>query len=216
MGVDDKTLIRVAAVDDHPVVLRGLSAASQGIGTHRLVCVTATVQDLLARRPTEVDVVLLDLNLRDGSRPRDNVVELLEAGARVLVYTEGGRAAWIADALRAGAHGLVLKSQPLEELARAVSAVAAGNHVISAEIAEIMRMDALLRPVLTPREEEALRLVALGLGNKQVATAMGITQDTVKDHLKHVRGKYEELGRRSGSRVELSRRAAEDGIIEQP
>lgn len=210
--------IRVAAVDDHPVMLRGLQAAATALsGRVSFVATAGTVGELLAdlrRAGCPADVVLLDLQLRDGSRPRDNVRLLREAGTRVLVYTEGDRRTWVADALRAGALGVVLKSQEVGELLGAIELVHAGQPVLSAEMAAVLQRDAALRPQLAPREQETLRHVAEGLADKQIATVMGIAEDTVKEYLKRIRAKYADLGRPAGSRVELHRRAVEDGYVE--
>lgn len=210
-----KEPIRVAAVDDHPVVLRGLQAAAKSSGGEfEFVGTAGTVSELLLGDPCAADVVLLDLHLRDSSRPGDNVRALREGGYLVLVYTEGSQPAWVADAMRAGAQGVVTKAEPEHELLAAIRCVHSGGTVLSAEMAHLLHLDARLRPQLAPREAEALRLVARGLADKQVARLMGISEETVKEYLKRVRQKYAAQGRPAGSRVELSRRAVEDGFFD--
>jgi two-component system nitrate/nitrite response regulator NarL len=204
--------IRVAAVDDHPVLLLGVMAATVATGEISFAGTAGTVDELLADRPA-ADVVLLDLLLRDSSRPRDNVQALIAAGYAVLLFTEGDRLAWIADAMRAGARGVVTKAQSPAKLLEGIKAVHAGDAVLTPEMAAALHRDSALRPRLTRREEEALRLVSRGLADKQAARAMDISEDTLKEYIKRVRAKYAESGRPAASRVELNHRAVEDGYV---
>ena len=179
----------------------------------QFVGTSSTVTDLLGA--WDVDVVLLDLRLGDNSRPRDNVRRLLAAGHRVLLFTEGDRDALIADAVEAGAQGVVLKSQADgDDLVRAIEEVAAGRLVMSPEVAVVLERDSLLRPRLSPRESETLRLLAQGLADKQIARMMDIGEATVKENLKRIRVKYLDRGRPAPSRVDLHQRALEDGYVE--
>ncbi|MBF4161814.1 LuxR C-terminal-related transcriptional regulator [Nocardioides acrostichi] len=204
---------RVAAIDDHPMMLYGLETyADEHPDRYTFVGHAASVADY-AGAGFEADVVLLDLQLGDGSRPRDNVRRLLALDAGVLVYTEGSRNAWVVDALQAGALGVVLKSEEREVLLDAISQVEAGLPVISHQMAEMVHAYERQRPRLARREEEALQLVAHGLTDRQAARAMGISEETLKEYLKRVRVKYADLGRPASSRVDLHRRAVEDGLI---
>lgn len=204
------------AVDDHAVMLTGIEAVARRHPDRiRFVGTARTVDEHLAGERPAPDVVLLDLRLDDHSRPRDNVRRLLEAGRRVLVFTEGDRQPMVVDAVEAGAQGVVLKSRAEEEdLVRAIEEVAAGRLVLSAEVAAVIEHDAFLRPRLAPRERETLRLLAQGLGDRQIAVMMDIGEATVKEHLKRIRGKYVERGRPARSRVDLHHRALEDGYVE--
>lgn len=204
--------IQVAAVDDHPVLLLGVVAATVATGEVSFAGTAGTVSELLADAPA-ADVVLLDLLLRDSSRPRDNVQALIAAGYDVLLFTEGDRVTWIADAMRAGARGVVTKAQSSARLLEAIRAVHAGETVLTPEMAAALHRDSVLRPRLTEREREALCLVGQGLADKQAARAMGIAEDTLKEYLKRIRAKYAESGRPAASRVELHHRATEDGYL---
>jgi len=207
--------IRVVAVDDHPVMLLGVQEAARRAGAPlRFVETAASVRDL--RTPAgEADVALLDLRLNDGSRPKDNVGALLARGLRVLVYTDGAHLAWMSDAVMAGAHGIVLKHQPVEVLVEAVTTVHAGEEYLSVELAEVLHESASLRPHLTDREIEVLTLLFRGMVTKQVARRLHCQESTVKEHLKRIRGKYAALGRSVSTRVELVQRAVEDGFVER-
>ncbi|KAJ1684406.1 hypothetical protein LUZ63_020161 [Rhynchospora breviuscula] len=139
----------------------------------------------------------------------------MEGGRRVLLFTEGDRGAMIADAIEAGAQGVVLKSQADgDDLVAAVEAVAEGQLVLSPEVAAVIERDAELRPRLSPRERETLRLLSQGLGDRQIATVMDISQATVKENLKRIRVKYVAHGRPAPTRVDLHQRALEDGYDE--
>lgn len=207
--------IRVVAVDDHPVMLLGIQeAARRSAAPLDFVETVPTVSELTVA-PGAADVALLDLRLGDGSRPRDNVERLLDLGLKVLVYTEGGYPSWMADAVMAGALGIVLKSQPVEQLVEAVSTVQSGEPYLSVELAEVLHNSVALRPQLTDREVQVLNLLYQGLVTKQVARKLELRESTVKEHLKRIRGKYTALGRSVSTRVELIQRAVEDGYVEQ-
>ena len=206
--------IRVGAVDDHPAILTGLRYALEDLDpTLCLTATAATVPELLARG-LQLDVVLLDLRLGDGSQPRDNVAALLAAGAQVVVYSEGSHRAAMDEAVRAGALGLLRKDEPVTVVAEALRAVAAGDPAGSAALAQLLHSDAPLHAHLSDREIEVLRLYAAGLPAKSVARRVGVHEVTAKEYLKRIRAKYAALGRPAGTRSELYARAIEDGILD--
>lgn len=174
-----------------------------------LVTMADTVANLLAQ-DSGCSVVLLDLRLGDNSRPRDNVRTLIEAGYSVLIFTDGARLSWVAEALASGAAGLVLKSEAPATLEDAILAVSRGDSWVSAEVAEVLVSSSNLRPHLTQREVQVLELLNRGLAAKQVARELGLAVATVNEHLKRIRSKYSELGRDAGNRVALLQRAEED------
>lgn len=222
MGSELAQPIRVAAVDDHPLILVGiehfLSRPHNNGRPVEFVATVASVHDLLdpAASYLPIDVVLLDIRLGDASRPRDNVTALRRAGCHVLVFTDGARTAWMADALAAGALGVVLKDQPADHLAEAISTVAEGETFLSPELARVLEDSPMLRPALSQREIDVLRGVASGLLTKQVARSLGLQESTVKEYIKRIRHKYDALGRSAATRVDLSKRAAEDGYLDRP
>jgi len=212
---ESSTRILVAGVDDRPVLLAGLTQLSDVAPRITYAASASSVEALLTSGAT-LDVVLLELSLADGSSPCENVAKLVAAGARVLVYTDGGRPELIADAVAAGALGVVLKSAPMEAVASAVITVHAGDPALTAEMADALARDAMLRPALSVRELEVLRALGLGLADKQIARLMGISEDTVKEYLRRIRAKYTERGRPAKSRVDLFRRSLEDGVSDNP
>jgi DNA-binding NarL/FixJ family response regulator len=212
---ESSSRISVAGVDDRPVMLAGLTKLSE-ISPRISYDASASTVDALLACGTPLDVVLLELSLADGSSPGDNVAKIVAAGPRVLIYTDGGRPSQIAAAVTGGALGVVLKSASLDAVADAVITVHGGLPALTAEMAEALARDALLRPALSERELEVLRSLGMGLADKQIARAMGISEDTVKEYLRRIRAKYTDRGRPAKSRVDLFRRSLEDGVSDNP
>lgn len=213
---DASPILAVAAVDDHPALLSGLRVelAELDPGLH-LVATASTVDELLSdpARPVP-DIVLLDLRLGDGSRPDENVTKLVERGSRVLVYTEGRQHTEALAALQAGAQGVLLKDRPVATVALALRAVAAGETLESAETAAALQVDESLTSHLSPQERRVLELYAGGMPARSVALRLGVTLETAKSYLKRIRAKYAALDRPAYTRMELYRRAVEDGVLD--
>ena len=206
----------VAIVDDHDAVRFGLKGACEEAGF--TFCGGAgTVGELLAQRqPLECDVVVLDLSLADGSNVENNVRSIIEAGAQVLVFSIADKAALVSAALRAGAAGVVKKSQSMAELMNNIQLVANGVYVNSPEAAAAIDADFNFKEQanLSPRERQVLGLYASGFALKQVAFELGVSYSTVKEHIDRVRSKYSSIGRPAGTKTELYLRAVEDGVID--
>ncbi|HEY7144159.1 MAG TPA: response regulator transcription factor [Streptosporangiaceae bacterium] len=207
--------IDVAAVDDHPIVRDGMASwlggGGQGI---RVVAVAPTVADLLAGPGRGAHVVLLDVDLGDGTSVEDNVSVIIEAGPAVLVLAASDKPASVRAAIRAGAAGYVLKSEQAGQVREAISVVAAGKDWISPRLAYIFATDdAPDRPELSPQETRALRLYATGMPMKAVARRMNISEETTKQYVGRVREKYARTGRAAPTKLDLYYRAVEDGHL---
>jgi len=127
MGVID-----VAAVDDHPLVLDSMAGWIMGAeGGIRVVGTAPTVGDLLAGPGRAADVVLLDLDLDDGSTVERNVADILAAGPAILVLSASDKPAAVRAAMRAGALGYVLKNEQIGQIRAAIKEAAAGRDWIS-------------------------------------------------------------------------------------
>ncbi|NAZ81753.1 response regulator [Kineococcus sp. R8] len=207
--------LRIAAVDDHPALLTGLRAELAALDPQlEFVATAGTVPGLLAAaRGTAVDVVLLDLRLGDGSTPAGNVTALLAAGWRVLVYTEGRQHDAALEALRAGAQGILLKDRPVATVAQALRSVADGDTLPSPETAAALQHAEDLTSHLSPQERRVLQLYAGGMPARSVALRIGVTHETAKSYLKRIRAKYAAVDRPAYTRMELYRRAVEDGVL---
>lgn len=208
-------VIDIAAVDDHPIILDSVaswvSAAGDGI---RVAGTAATVDALLAGPGRHAHVVLLDLDLGDGSTVERNVAAIGAAGPAVLVLSASDRPLAVRAAMRAGALGYVLKSEPTGQIRAAITEVAAGRDWISPSLAYIFATDdAPDRPALSEQERRALQLYATGMPMKSVARRMTISEETCKQYLGRVRAKYARAGRAAPTKLELYHRAVEDGHI---
>lgn len=205
--------VRVALVDDHQLVTVGFAQSLRSLQDIEVVAVAATVADLqLRERP--IDLVVLDLRLADGSSPMANIRAIQAAGARVIVLTAAEDAQLIRAAAREGVLGILRKSQPLGSLVDAIRDAAAGSTVATVEWAAALDSDAQLADAgLSPREREILALYASGEKAQRVAYLTGLSKSTVAGYVSRIRTKYASVGRPALTKVDLHRRAAEDGLL---
>lgn len=204
----------VAIVDDHEAVRLGLKAACQDAG-YEVVAQAATVPELLKelrRRPAQL--VVLDLSLGDGSSVTENVRAVLATGSAVLVHSIADRVAAVREALAAGAAGVIPKSSPMSTVLAAIDTVARGEVLNNLEWASAIEADHdFAKAALGRRERDVLHLYASGLPLKLVAVQLGIAHSTAREYLDRIRQKYVEVGRPAPTKVDLLRRAVEDGIL---
>ncbi|NJD26692.1 MAG: response regulator transcription factor [Chloroflexi bacterium] len=201
--------IRVALVDDHPVVIGGLQAALGSIDDVEIVGRGGTIAEgraLLAR--DDIDVVLLDVRLPDG-----NGIELVAQSSRddgpaVLILSSFETPQYVAAALRFGAMGFLLKTAPLDELVSAIRRVANGESLFTTEQ---VRQGRTGLAVLTQREREVLRLLLEGHSNDEIGRRIGAARKTVEKHLLHM---FHRFG--VASRTELAIRADREGWLDVP
>jgi len=207
-------MVQVAIVDDHESVRFGLSAACTAAG-YQVAASSATVDELVAALGSTVcDVVVLDLSLGDGSTVTDNVKRVQATGAAVLVHSIADRVASVREALAAGAAGVIPKSSPMSAVVSAIATVARGEVLNNLEWASAIDADGdFAKAQLGRRERDVLHLYASGLPLKAVAKELGIANSTAREYLDRIRVKYVELGRPAPTKVDLLRRAVEDGIL---
>lgn len=203
----DPRRIRVAIVDDHPVVRDGMAALLReypGIDIAGTAASIDLAEPLLD--PALVDVLLLDIRL--GQETGFQLLERHRDAARrpaVVVLTAFAQVEYAAAAHRLGAAALVLKTAPLPELVAAIRAAAVGEPVDDAP--GPWASD----PTLTTREQEIARLVVDGRSNDEIGAALAIATKTVEGHLGRV---FDRLG--IESRAELSARAVAEGWLDVP
>jgi DNA-binding NarL/FixJ family response regulator len=160
------------------------------------------------------DVVVLDLTLGDGTTVTENVTSLANDGASVVIHSVADRPAAVREALAAGAAGVVSKSSALDDVLDAIRTVAQGEALNNVEWASAVDGDrAFADAQLSTREREVLRLYATGLPLKAVAERLGVAYSTAKENITRIRVKYVEVGRPAPTKVDLLRRAMEDGIV---
>ncbi|MEU9308520.1 response regulator transcription factor [Streptomyces sp. NPDC048256] len=185
---------RLLLCDDHAVVRAGLRALLSSADGIDVVGEAGTGEEALALaarlRP---DVVLMDLQLdggMDGVTATRRLTGGPEAGPRVLVLTMFDTDADITRAIEAGATGYLLKAERPDELFAAIRAAAAGRTALSAPVADrLLTRLRSPRPTLSAREHDILAQLARGLGNREIARALFISEATVKTHLGRIYGK---------------------------
>jgi DNA-binding NarL/FixJ family response regulator len=211
-------VIDIAAVDDHPIILESVARWVTGSRNDiRVVAGAPTVDALLAGPGRRAHVVLLDLDLGDGTTAERNVAAILAAGPAVLVLSASDNPAAVRAAMRAGALGYALKNEQSDQIRAAIREVAAGRDWISPRLAYIFATDeAPDAPALSDQERRVLQLYATGMPMKSVARKMDISPETAKQYLRRVREKYERASRAAPTKLELYYRAVEDGHLPPP
>ncbi|MDQ6522726.1 response regulator transcription factor [Nocardioides sp. LHD-245] len=212
--------VTIVAVDDHPVVVEGLRSALERwgysfrwLGSARTAEGLLTLLDDAARPP---DLALVDLNLGDGSDPEDLIRSLTARGTRCVVLTSESRPVPLRRAVVAGAVGLILKSDPLEQIVSVLEQVDQTGLATSSELAHVLVTDDQVCARLAPRELEVLQLLADGHTRRSIARAFDppISESTVSTYIERVFLQYRLLGRSVRNTVEAVREAAADGYVE--
>ncbi|MEV4433109.1 response regulator transcription factor [Streptomyces sp. NPDC049555] len=186
--------VRVLLCDDHAVVRAGLLALLGSEPGFEVVGEAGSGEEAVAAaarlRP---DVVLMDLQLGPGIDGVEATRRIAATGTHVLVLTTYDTDADITRAIAAGATGYLLKAERPEELFAALHDAAQGRTALSPPVASrvMSRLRGAARPALTARELDILAQLAQGLGNRDIARALFISQATVKTHLGRI---YDKLG----------------------
>lgn len=202
-------MIRVAVIDDHVVVRTGLRyiieadpalefAGEFGGGL-------GAVEFVAAAKP---DVVLLDVRMPDRNGV-DTLKDLLAANpqARVVMLTTSDAEEDVFRSIEEGALGYVMKESPIEVITAAIRSAMAGDVYMSDEVRQIYETRKSVKG-LSPREAEVLKTAAKGLSNREIGVALGISENSVKMHLKRI---FFKLG--ASDRVEAVTMAIQRGFI---
>ncbi|HEY4844365.1 MAG TPA: response regulator transcription factor [Candidatus Dormibacteraeota bacterium] len=205
--------IRLLVADDHEVVRKGLRTFLSFDTDLELVGEARDGREAVEMAGRlKPDVVVMDLMMpeMDGiaatAAIRRDYPEI-----EVIALTSVLEGASVADAVRAGAIGYLLKNSTPEDLHRGIRAAAAGQVFLSPEAAArlVRQVKAPERPEpLTPREIEVLRLVARGRANKQIARDLGVGEETVKTHVRNILGKLQ-----AASRTQAALHAIRTGLV---
>ncbi|MGB7319760.1 MAG: response regulator transcription factor [Planktotalea sp.] len=205
--------IRVAIVDDHPMVAEGIQAILESYDDIEVAATFSSGQAILdCVMELAPDVILLDLNMpgMNGLTATELLLEL-RAETRILVLSMHDSPEYITTALSHGAMGYVLKDVPTEEIKTAIDTVMTGQRYLctGAKGSLIPSENETSRDTLTEREQTVLLQLAKGRSNKDVAAALDISVRTVETHRKNIKRK---LG--ISSTAGLTRYAMEHGVLQ--
>lgn len=201
--------IRVLIADDHPVVRAGLTSMLGTQAELEIVGTASSGEEALAKLgQAKPDVLLLDLRMH-GMSGLETLIAMKNAAdeTRVIILTCFETDEDIYRAVQAGAQGYLLKDTSLKNMVEAIRAVHAGKRYIPQDIAARLA-DRMMRTDLTTREIEILKLLSKGPTNKQIGHALGISQNTVKNHVNSIIEKLE-----VSDRTEAATTAIQRGLI---
>jgi two-component system, NarL family, response regulator len=201
--------IRVLIVEDHPVVRAGIRSVLQSEDDFTIAAEASDADDVVARyEQSGASIVLMDLQLGRSSG-LDAIRALLakHPDTRIVVLTHHLDDDHVSAAMSAGAQGYVLKSDDSAHMIAAMRTVHAGRRYVTPQVSEMLA-GAFTSSGLTVRERQVISLLARGEPNRAIARILGITEETVKGHVKNILGK---LG--ASNRTEAVTRAARRGLI---
>lgn len=198
--------IRILVVDDHFMVRMGLSASLNVEPDMEVVAEAANCDAALAAcRQHRPSLIIMDVRLPGQSGAETTAAILKEfPEANILMLSTHAGEEEVFRSLQAGARGYILKSAMREELLHALREVQAGRRYIDPAVAPLLAARVSHRS-LTSRELEVLRMVAKGMGNKEIAAALDIAEVTVKLHVSHVMDKLEAKDRTEAATIALQR-----------
>ena len=219
MTEEGERTLRIVVADDERMVRSALRAILGAEHDMEVVGEAATgaeaVSVVRALRP---DLVLMDVRMPDvdGIRATEQLLGTLgEEAPRIVVVTTFENDSYVYDALRAGAHGFLLKRAAAEDLVHTVRLVARSDSLLFPTAVRSLaaahsrgRTSAALRARLTDREAEVLRLMTTGLTNTEIAAELGVGHATVKSHVAAVLAK---LGARDRTQAVIA--AYEQGFV---
>lgn len=177
--------ITVMLVDDHPAFRKGMAALIESEPGLKVVAQTGDgAETLELYRRTKPDVVLMDLRLPGlGGVEATMAIRKEFPDARIIVLTTYDTDEDIYRAIQSGAKSYLLKDTPDDELASTIRAVHAGEEKLSARVARRLA-ERMQRADLSPREMDVLQFLIKGRSNKEIGSALFVSEDTVKAHLK--------------------------------
>jgi DNA-binding NarL/FixJ family response regulator len=184
--------IRVLIADDHSVVRQGLRMFLSSDSELEIVAEAGDGAEAVGlARQLHPDVILMDLLMpvMDGVRATE-IIRREAPETEIVALTSVLETGSVADAMRAGAIGYLLKDTQAHELRRAIKAAASGQVQLAPQAAAHLLRDVRVpeesAEPLTERETEVLRLLARGMSNKEIAQALVISEQTVKTHVSHI------------------------------
>lgn len=204
-----KRKIRLLIADDHPVVREGLDAILSRAKDMEVVATAHDGQTAIKEfQRCKPDVILIDLRMPgiDGVGATREILKI-DPRAHVIILTTYDDVEDIYRTMQAGARAYLLKDVARDVLLDCIRVVCKGGTFVGPRIASKL-ISHIHNPELTPRELEVLRALASGLANKEIGTALGISEGTVKSHVNHI---LKKLG--TDSRTAAAQVAYERGLL---
>lgn len=211
----DPDRIRLALVDDHKMLLGALTEWIRNAASDiDMVVAVPTWPELTVHPEFPVDVVLLDLDLKDNIPVSLKINTLKTMGVKVVLMSTYSEPNVVREALSAGALGYLVKSEDAGMIVEAIRAAFKGEPFVSAELDLALSAGEVGgAPKLSAQERRVMALYGGGEPVKQVAYQLSISEETAKSYLKRIREKYRVAGFDVGTKVALRKRAIEDGIL---
>lgn len=192
--------IKLAVVDDHPIVVAGLQALLASQDDIILASTASSLQELQESWPPNYDIVLLDLNI-PGESYKDSILSLKEKSpnTHIVAYTSYNYPDLVRETLKLGCSGYLLKQVSKEEVIKAVKAITAGERYVGTEVSMARSEKARRKPdnsnlkddfqkrlLLSKREKEILNLISKGYTSQHIADELFISRYTVETHRKNI------------------------------
>jgi len=206
--------IRVILVDDHPLFRKGLEHLFDNHPDVRTIGQFADIESTrkwLAEGGS-ADVALLDRGLQDADG-LSLVPDFKRHGIRVVMLTIADEDHEIRDAIERGVDGYILKSSEPEQIVQAIRSVYQGNSMLPSHIMQKMARGELSQSVfdkLSQRELEIVTYVARGMSNRAIGDSLGLSENTVRNHLRSI---LDKLG--LDNRVQVATLALEQGLVKR-
>ncbi|MGV8884175.1 MAG: response regulator [Microbacteriaceae bacterium] len=206
--------IRLAIVDDHRMILGALTEWIKSAQDIDMVAALPSWPELLSHPAFPVDVVLLDLDLKDNIPISLKISTLKTMAVRVVLMSTYSEPNVVREALAAGALGYLVKTEEADMIVEAIRSASRGEAFISAELDLALNSGEVGgAPKLSAQERRVMALYGGGEPVKAVAYQLSISEETAKSYLKRIREKYRVAGFDVGTKVALRKRAIEDGIL---
>jgi DNA-binding NarL/FixJ family response regulator len=199
-------MIKVLAVDDHPLILDGIVFALKAESDMEVVAQATTGQEAIDLfRQHQPDVTLMDLQM-PGMSGIDAMLVIRQSfpNARIIVITTYSGDIQASRALKAGAFGYLIKGTMRKELVDTIRRVHAGQRRIPQDVAAGIA-EHIVSDTLTDRELQVLRMVAAGHANKRIGSDLAISEETVKGHMRNILAKLQANDRTHAVMIALKR-----------
>ncbi|RLA15544.1 MAG: two-component system response regulator NarL [Gammaproteobacteria bacterium] len=185
----------IMLVDDHPLLRKGLAQLISLEDHLEVVCEASSGEEAISLMPTyKPDLILLDLDMK-GMNGLDTLRALrkIDTSSKIVMFTVSDNETDVLQALKFGADGYLLKDSEPEEVIEQICKAIEGELVLSTSLTQVVARSLRHAPTtsskfekLTKREVEILRHIARGASNKKIGSSLGITEATVKVHIKNL------------------------------